>query len=280
MSRRKYDVNDNYFDVIDTQEKAYFFGLLYADGCNYEDDGIIKIDLNEDDVEILEKLSKAIGYTGKIKYYDKETEKRFEDGKVYPCKPIFRLIFRSKRISEQLAIKGCVYNKSMCGMFPNDDVIPENLLNHFIRGYMDGNGGISYWIDNKNTGHKKFSIHCCGTTDIIQRIADFFSTKFDCAPDVRSRYEERDNNNVQFLIDGNRKYDKYILLKEEIKRVVEDTTLYGNAYKRRPVINLETKEIYSGVNKAGVAFGVHGSTIFSWCKKHKNVMYLDEYEAS
>jgi hypothetical protein len=78
----------------------------------------------------------------------------------------------------------------------------------------------------------------------------------------------------------NRKYEKYLILKDEIKRVDNDTTLYGNAYKRRPVINLETKEIYSGVNKAGKAFGVQGSTIFTWCRKHKNVMYLDEYKES
>ena len=75
-----------------------------------------------------------------------------------------------------------------------------------------------------------------------------------------------------------RKYDKYLELINEVKRVENNTTLYGNAYPRRAVINLETKKIYSGVNAAAKAFGVCGSTIFSWCHKHKNVMYLDEYE--
>lgn len=85
---------------------------------------------------------------------------------------------------------------------------------------------------------------------------------------------------IKFLIDIyiQRKYDKYLELIEENKRVDNDTTLYGNAYKRRAVINLETKEIYSGVNAAGKVFKVSGSTIFAWCHKHKNVMYLDEYE--
>ena len=28
-----YQLNENYFETIDTREKAYFLGLLAADGC-------------------------------------------------------------------------------------------------------------------------------------------------------------------------------------------------------------------------------------------------------
>ena len=300
MGRRRYTVDDTYFDKIDTQDKAYYFGLLYADGCNYEDSGLIKIDLIEKDVELLQTFANDIKYTGEIKHYYTDIEKIFsDDDRVYKCQPMTRLSFRSKRISEQLAIKGCVSNKSAIGLFPKEDIIPNDLLRHFIRGYMDGNGGSSFWIDNKNTGHKKFQIHCCGTTDIINNLSDIFKCKFNCKPATTKRFEDRDNNNLQLCIDGNkvvckildwlysdatvymqRKYEKYIILLDEIKRVENDTNLYGNAYKRRPVINLETKEIYSGVNNAGKTFGVSGSTILSWCRKHQRVMYLDEYEAS
>jgi hypothetical protein len=33
---QKYTINQNYFDKIDTEEKAYFLGFLYADGYNNE----------------------------------------------------------------------------------------------------------------------------------------------------------------------------------------------------------------------------------------------------
>ena len=33
--KRKYKIIESYFDEIDTKEKAYFLGLLYADGYNY-----------------------------------------------------------------------------------------------------------------------------------------------------------------------------------------------------------------------------------------------------
>lgn len=32
----KYVVNKNFFDCVDTEEKAYILGLLYADGHNNE----------------------------------------------------------------------------------------------------------------------------------------------------------------------------------------------------------------------------------------------------
>ena len=33
---RKYTLNEEFFDIIDTEAKAYFLGLLYADGSNNE----------------------------------------------------------------------------------------------------------------------------------------------------------------------------------------------------------------------------------------------------
>lgn len=292
---RIYNVNDNYFDIIDNQEKSYIFGLFYADACNYENTGKVKIDLQEDDKNLLEIIKDKLEYTGTLKcYYEKY--KTFGD-RVYECKPSIRLLINSKHMSEQLALKGCVHNKSKVAKFPDKSILPDNLLRHFIRGYMDGNGSISYWIDNENTKHKKFQIGFCGTTDIIETISKIIGEKFNCCPAISDRHPDRDNNNLQVCIAGNRKckdildwlykdaniymqrkYDKYLELIDEVKRVENDTTLYGNAYPRRAVINLETKEIYNTVNGAGKALGVSGSTIFTWCHKHKNVMYLDEYE--
>ena len=32
LNRRKYNVNDSYFEKIDTEHKAYWLGFIYADG--------------------------------------------------------------------------------------------------------------------------------------------------------------------------------------------------------------------------------------------------------
>ena len=144
--KRKYSVNDNYFDEIDNQNKAYFFGLLYADGCNYEDTGVIKIDLDIKDKDILIDLKNEIEYEGKIGTYT--YNKNFKDEKIFES-TVCRLRLRSFNISKQLAEKGMIANKSYGCKFPKQGIIREDLLSHFIRGYMDGNGTISYWIDNK-----------------------------------------------------------------------------------------------------------------------------------
>lgn len=45
---RKYDINQYYFDKIDCEEKAYFLGFLYADGCNHINNTKISMFLKEE----------------------------------------------------------------------------------------------------------------------------------------------------------------------------------------------------------------------------------------
>src|SRR5688572_7157509 len=47
--QRKYNINHNYFDTINTEEKAYFLGLMYADGYNQQSLNRISLQLQDDD---------------------------------------------------------------------------------------------------------------------------------------------------------------------------------------------------------------------------------------
>ena len=62
--RRQYKINENYFDEIDTPNKAYILGLLYFDGSNtsnYENKRYcITITLKQDDCKILEDIKNEI----------------------------------------------------------------------------------------------------------------------------------------------------------------------------------------------------------------------------
>ena len=55
----KYNFSESIFQTIDSPEKAYWLGFLYADGYNsYK--GIVSLCLNEEDVDHLEKFKKIL----------------------------------------------------------------------------------------------------------------------------------------------------------------------------------------------------------------------------
>lgn len=128
---RKSHVNDHIFDTIDTEEKAYWLGFMYADGniYKYNQSWSIELTLQEQDVEHLKKYARFIGYSGEPKYRESTKAYRVSTG--------------SRRMAEQLAQKGCVPRKSLILTFPTYDIVPSELMRHFIRGYFDGDGCIS-----------------------------------------------------------------------------------------------------------------------------------------
>ena len=129
---RKYHVDENFFDSIDTEEKAYYLGLLYADGTNYMKKNSIQIGLQERDKDILEKFRASLN-----------TEKPLHKIKTkYPGgQDIFKLEIVSEHMCNVLNDIGMVPNKSLVLEFPN--CIPNDLIRHCIRGYFDGDGYIS-----------------------------------------------------------------------------------------------------------------------------------------
>lgn len=142
IRRKRYNVDHTYFDVINTQEKAYFLGLLYADGCNDDKKSRIIITLVESDKEILEKLklelqAENLLYFHKTKNYKHQNTYRLEISNIYICKQLTKL--------------GCYPRKSLTLKFPTEKQVPSHLIRHFVRGYFDGDGSIIYPQDYKIT---------------------------------------------------------------------------------------------------------------------------------
>ncbi len=133
---RQYALNEDYFDDIDTQDKAYIFGFLMADGNNNPSKQTISMALQEEDKYILEEMRSKIGSEKPLEFIDYSNKHDFG----YTYKNQWRLNLFSKKFCEVLAEKGIVPGKSSCLQFPT--CIPNNLLSHFIRGYFDGNGTI------------------------------------------------------------------------------------------------------------------------------------------
>ncbi len=133
-NKRKYKINLDFFKRIDTESKAYFLGLLYADGCNNGAD-CTSLTLQEQDKHILIKLKKDIKTNFELKFHERS--------KINPkWKNTYHLELRNKVICEDLIKLGCMPNKTYKLKFPTESQVPKHLLSHFMRGVWDGDGTI------------------------------------------------------------------------------------------------------------------------------------------
>lgn len=65
--RKKYHKDENFFEKIDSEEKAYTLGFIAADGSVNIKNGLIKIEQKSENDDILEKIAKALKYDNLIK---------------------------------------------------------------------------------------------------------------------------------------------------------------------------------------------------------------------
>lgn len=131
-------VDDYYFRKIDTEYKAYILGFIYADGCLIDNlngrQKRLSISIQEPDAHILNKLSQDVANRDYIIKYSPAQIKKNEQKQ-----GIVNL--SSNQLVTDLIRLGCNIRKSQVGMtFP---IIDKSLIPHFIRGFFDGDGGIT-----------------------------------------------------------------------------------------------------------------------------------------
>lgn len=132
--RRVHEFDDSFFEIINTEAKAYFLGLLAADGNIAKHENLIRIGLHEKDKEILEIFRKSINFSGELRYVKKSKEDWNRSNQ-------YLLVLFSPTMKKDLERQEISPNKSLTLTFPSN--ISKNLLNHYLRGYFDGDGCIS-----------------------------------------------------------------------------------------------------------------------------------------
>lgn len=134
--KRFFDFNERFFNIIDTEEKAYWLGFLYADGYVYSNIGYaVEVTLKQEDKDHVRKFKDAVGYSGELEKKCIElNQKHF---------PAIRLTLCSKKMVQDLIQQGCFQNKSLELTFPVVQQVPDHLIHHFMRGYFDGDGSIT-----------------------------------------------------------------------------------------------------------------------------------------
>ena len=144
--KNRYTLDENYFEEINTQQKAYILGLIYADGY-VGNEKFNNISLTQKEYKLLFEVKKELEFTGIIRLGNKGS---FENSK-----PGYVLNFSSKKVANDLRKLGLYPKKSLTiDKIPN---IRDELKRHFLRGYFDGDGSISKYIHKFKKTNKEYS---------------------------------------------------------------------------------------------------------------------------
>lgn len=166
FNTNKYQIDENYFEKIDSKNKAYWLGFLYADGCvlvknkNGKTSYVLEVSLSIADMNHLEKLKMSLKSNSPIK--TKIIKDKYEACRITIC---------NKKICEDLIKLGCTPKKSLTLTFPNENQLPKEFIPHFVRGYFDGDGCIY-------NGDNGISISFVGTMNLLTNIQEIMFNKF------------------------------------------------------------------------------------------------------
>lgn len=212
IDNKKYHSKEDIFKKIDSEEKAYWLGFLYADGYISKLSSSVVLMIQNRDKEHLEKFKLFCKSDHPIVY----SEYVRESGYVVRAN---KISINSRKMHDDLIDKGCFQVKSLILKFPTENQVPKNLIHHFIRGYLDGDGCIG--IDNNNIF---FSI--VGTEDFLNGLQKIFKTNNKLYSSGKAFvYRVKGNKKALKILDYlykdatiylNRKYEKYIKHKEHL----------------------------------------------------------------
>lgn len=146
-SNRKYSYNQDFFEVIDTEEKAYWLGFILADGNlstrkdRSENNYRLTIKLAAYDDEHLKKFLTCIEANVPISYTEEKLSYYQAEERVIKFSRTAQIRINSSKMGMDLVKHGVSPKKSLRETPPKD--LREDLIRHFIRGYFDGDGCFS-----------------------------------------------------------------------------------------------------------------------------------------
>lgn len=150
------NLNESYFNQINSPEKAYWLGWIISDGAitNQPEKSKfqLEITIKQEDEDILHLLEKDLGVENKV-YTSQKIYKRFSLG----CK---QMIYDLENL-------GITQNKSFTVKVPQFD---ESYNSAFLRGLFDGDGGFTHY--QRSSGQICNELSFCGNEYIIQWVQD------------------------------------------------------------------------------------------------------------
>lgn len=250
----KYHYDENYFQSIDSEDKAYWLGFLYADGCVRESHNkdsskiksyVLEITLCDKDRKHLEKFRESIDSDVPIK--DKIVKL---DDKKYGA---VRMCVCCTKMCNDLIKLGCIPRKTYNMSFPNYEIVPECFMRDFIRGYFDGDGCICVPESSPSIIIANFT----GMENMLSEIREYLFSHG--IVDFKNAYSQKNGNkavelafrgdNVRSFLDYiykdasiylDRKYNKYIDFYKD-KKIPEHKGVYWHERNKAWVATISIK---------------------------------------
>jgi len=259
-TNRTYEIKEYVFDNIDEEWKAYFLGLFYADGCLTKNDA--RICLIASDRDILDKLNKFIFVNKPLGYTPPKIFKG-TNGKTYTGQPQYRLEIGNRKINESLRKHGLYERKTLTLEMPK--TVPCQLMNHFIRGYFDGDG----CIHKKSSWGQRFDL--MGSDIFCEGMRSFLKESLNIEASIKkagkvSRLYVHNKKDIlclyHYLYDG---ATIFLNRKHEVFKNIIETTDWTKVNKTK----------YSSF--VGVSFDKRRGHWIATFKRNKRVTYLGAF---
>ena len=201
----KYQWNINFFESVNNELQAYWLGFLYADG--YVGKKSINLDLADKDLEHLKRFQTDLQATD-IPLITRETVHSHS------------LHLRSVKFRKDLEKLGCVNKKTLVLIFPSVLQVPSNLINHFMRGYFDGDGCVQLY-QRKNRKSPTLYFEVIGTYEFLNGFENELKKHCPRCHKVKRQNVSNVSHNIQAL-----RYGGNMVVNEIYRFLYKDATVY------------------------------------------------------
>ncbi len=187
--RRAYSVDDDYFEIIDSQKKAYWLGWILTDGfittkLNTSRGNInsnsIGLKLQEKDIDVLQDMKSDLNCSNEIRMVKRNKPIVYKD-KAIIFNSQCELRFTSAKMVQDLAKYGIHQNKTYDVVFP--EALDSKYYPGFIAGVISGDGCINIKLNHGKT----YLLRCmiAGTFDLIDNIKNILVKEIGVNPDKK-----------------------------------------------------------------------------------------------
>lgn len=198
---RRYKLNENFFSEINTEEKAYWLGFLMADGYVSKSGYQIRLRLALADREHIVKFLNSINSSHNIK----EVIAKLGDNEHTLSQVDINSVVMCNDLSKLGVINGKANNETM-------PELQEDLVRHFIRGYFDGDGSLSYGYRKRIRDDKEYMNRYCkasilGSSSILSSISNIVNLEFD---EISMNVFQKGNENIHVISCSDSKAIKFL----------------------------------------------------------------------